>query len=171
MLKPLTITIVCDDKPGIVDTIATAVSAHEGNWLESQLVQLGGKFAGVVRVDAPEEKINDLTKALEQLQTTQFLIHIEDASEVITVVPNIAHFSLSGPDKKGIVKEISSALANQSINVKKLTTRVDSMPYSGNPMFVVSGTMDLGDQQSLDEVNDQFDEIANQLGLDYHIEE
>lgn len=166
MQKPLTITIVCDDQPGIVDKLAHVVSEHHGNWLESQLVQLKGKFAGVISIDVNDTHKQALSTALKALDTPSFMIGVDESNQSLSCKQR-SRFSLSGPDKPGIVKEVTRALLQKGINVVKLTTSLSSMPYSGEPLFNVTGIIDI--PKTEDDLADRFEEIADQLGMDFEL--
>ena len=56
MQIPLVMTIISPDRTGLVESIARAVADHGGNWLESRMCRLGGEFAGILRIEIPEEK-------------------------------------------------------------------------------------------------------------------
>ena len=45
MTTYLVLTIIGEDRPGIVESLAEIISDHSGNWLESSMSQLAGKFA------------------------------------------------------------------------------------------------------------------------------
>ena len=53
MTTRVLISFFCDDRPGVIEQLSQAVEAAEGNWLDSQLSRLGGRFAGVLQVEAP----------------------------------------------------------------------------------------------------------------------
>jgi glycine cleavage system regulatory protein len=63
----LILTVVGQDRPGLVEMLARTVAAHQGNWLDSHLMRLAGKFAGVVRVEVVPTEISALRQALEDL--------------------------------------------------------------------------------------------------------
>ena len=44
------LTVLGNDRPGLVGELASVISAHHGNWLQSSMAQLAGKFAGIVEV-------------------------------------------------------------------------------------------------------------------------
>ncbi|MBL8502453.1 MAG: glycine cleavage system protein R, partial [Rhodocyclaceae bacterium] len=46
----LVLTVIGDDRPGLVGELSAAISSHQGNWLESSMSHLAGKFAGIVKV-------------------------------------------------------------------------------------------------------------------------
>ena len=56
MTKSVVITLIGDDRPGIVESIASIVLAHQGDWIESNMANLSGKFAGILRVSLPEQE-------------------------------------------------------------------------------------------------------------------
>ena len=41
----LLLTYVGEDRPGIVQELSALLSAHEGNWLESKMSRMGGRFS------------------------------------------------------------------------------------------------------------------------------
>ena len=50
MSVSLVLTVIGDDRPGLVGQLSAAISKHNGNWLESSMSHLAGKFAGIVCV-------------------------------------------------------------------------------------------------------------------------
>ena len=63
----LVLTVIGDDRPGLVEQLSTAISAHQGNWLESSMSHLAGKFAGIVSIDLPQDQMAVLEKSLAAL--------------------------------------------------------------------------------------------------------
>jgi glycine cleavage system regulatory protein len=53
MRSAVILTVVGSDRPGLTQAIAEAVTAAEGNWLESHLATLAGKYVGSVLVEVP----------------------------------------------------------------------------------------------------------------------
>ena len=47
-MATLVLTVIGDDRAGLVNALAEAVTAHGGNWERSQLAELAGKFAGKI---------------------------------------------------------------------------------------------------------------------------
>ena len=50
-MTPLVLTLIGDDKPGLVNAASEAVAEHGGTWLESRLARLSGKFANALGLD------------------------------------------------------------------------------------------------------------------------
>lgn len=172
MPQHLILSVISDDKPGIVKTIAEAVSSHGGSWLESRLAQLDGKFAGIIRVSIAEDKAELLHSSLSSLAS----VGIDIKSEVVQVraaakTTRQASFSLAGPDRNGIVHELANAFAEYNINVTELTTHCSSMPYSGEPLFEAEGMVEIPADKGIEPLLEQLDAIADALALDIHLDE
>ena len=56
----LVLTVISDDKPGLVEELASTIAENSGNWLESSMSHLAGHFAGIVHVSVPEENASFL---------------------------------------------------------------------------------------------------------------
>ena len=54
MRTSLVLTVIGDDKPGIVEQLSDHVLAAGANWEESRMARLAGKFAGILRVSVDD---------------------------------------------------------------------------------------------------------------------
>ncbi len=170
MLHHLILSVLSDDKPGVVEAIAQAINKQDGNWLESHLAQLGGKFAGVIHVGVHAERSEDLRAQLEALSKKSIQVSVEQVSEGnLNTNTETATFSAIGPDRPGIIKELSTAFAQRHINLTELETRLSSAPYSGEPLFEATGELALPSSLDMDDLEEQLDDIANSLALDVNL--
>ena len=64
MPTSLVLTVLGEDRPGLVESLASIIARHEGNWLESRMAQLAGQFAGILRASVPEARAAALITAL-----------------------------------------------------------------------------------------------------------
>src|SRR5438445_13035669 len=67
MPRSLVMTVIGQDRPGLVGSVAGLVAEHGGNWLESRMSRLGGQFAGILRVEVPAEQEPALVASLKGL--------------------------------------------------------------------------------------------------------
>ena len=67
MARVLVLTVIGEDRPGLVEALAQLISEHEGSWHESRMAKLAGHFAGVVQVHLPERHADGLIAALPGL--------------------------------------------------------------------------------------------------------
>ncbi len=170
MNTQLILTVICDDKPGVVEQLAHTISQHQGNWLESRMAQLAGKFAGILQVAVADSHKDALRQALLNLTDKGFKIVVEDALAIAPGDARQYQFTVVGADRPGIVRDIAQAFAARHINMGELETACSSMPWSGEPLFEASGVIDVPNAVNLDDLYDQLDRIADDLAVDIRIE-
>ena len=61
------VSFIGNDRTGLVEQVAECIRRHEGNWLQSQLSYLEGKFAGLILIALPPEHAQRLETDLTQL--------------------------------------------------------------------------------------------------------
>lgn len=171
MQQHFVISIISDDKPGVVEMLSAAVAENGGNWEDSRMAHFAGKFAGILRVSVAADASERLKGALENLAGPDFKLQIEDALAVAADSRQILQLKLVGNDRPGIVREISRALAARKINVESLDTRYSSTPWSGEPLFTAECTISVAEDISIDGLHDELDEIADELGVEIDCEE
>ena len=165
-MRSLVLTFIADDKPGLVNLLSKTISDHGGNWLESSLSHLGGKFTGILIVQAPEANIEPLKLALALLGKDGIRIFAEDSNTLSETETQRVKLDLIGHDKPGIVREISAALAGYQINVVKLATEVAPGSMSSELMFKAQGELEVPVSADLDEIQDALEAIAGDLMVD-----
>ena len=70
MPTSLVLTVLGEDRPGLVEALAHIIAAHEGNWVESRMAHLAGQFAGILRASVPDGNAAALLTALQGSQRT-----------------------------------------------------------------------------------------------------
>lgn len=172
MDKQLILSVLSDDRPGVTRHIAESVAKHQGNWLESRLTKLAGKFAGVIRIRLAEERFGDLQAAMNALAAQGIRVTVEELQTAALLEHGrTATFTAVGPDRPGIVLEITQAFTQYNINIAELNTNCSSMPYSGEPLFEAQGVLHVPMDINLDQLTGQLDTIADALGVDIILEE
>ncbi len=170
MQQHLVISLISDDKPGVVEKLSAAIAENGGNWEDSRMAHLAGKFAGILRVSVPSEACQGLKDALAALAGEGFKLQIEEALALATGPQQTVRLKLVGNDRPGIVREISRALAARQINMEQLETGYGSTPWSGEPLFTAECTISVAEEMDLDGLRDELDEIADELGVDIDCE-
>lgn len=170
MQTQLVLTIISDDKPGVVELLAQTITEHQGNWLESRMAHLAGKFAGILQVAVDQASETALRDALGKLIDQGLKIVVESAAETLKPTGKEFQFSVVGSDRPGIVFEIAQAFASHHINMSELETACSSMPWSGEPMFEATGLIQVPKSVDMNELYDQLDIIADELAVDVRLE-
>lgn len=170
MNTQLVLTVLSDDRPGVVEQLAQTISQHHGNWLESRMAQLAGKFAGILQVAVALEYQDQLRAALNDLNSKGFKIVVETAVNTTRQECREFSFSVVGNDRPGIVREIAQAFAARHINMGELETACSSMPWSGEPLFEATGVIEVPKAVDMNELYDYLDKIADELAVDIRLE-
>lgn len=161
------VTFIGDDRPGLVEALSSAIERSGGNWLESRLSQLGGKFAGLVLVNLPESAGPGLEETLRGLADSGLSVRVTPAaSEVAPRGERRVTLTVVGPDRPGIVREISRALAAEQLNVVEMESEVSSAPMSGEQLFHACIEAELPPGATLEALQGALDSIADDMTLD-----
>lgn len=165
------VTFIGDDRPGLVESLSRVIESNRGNWLESRLSQLGGKFAGLVLVKLADENGAALQADLKALSSTGLSVRVTPAMPLpsrrrgrdITL-------RVIGPDRLGIVREISRALAQREVNVVEMDSEVSSAAMSAELIFRARIDAEIPDHVDLDDLEDSLEEIAESMTLEIELE-
>jgi glycine cleavage system regulatory protein len=165
------ITFIGDDRPGLVEQVSSVIENNRGGWHESRLSQLGGKFAGIVLVSLPSESGESLEAELKALSSSGLSVRVTPSSS-IQEYGNYREITLTvmGPDRLGIVREISRALAQRRINVVEMDSHVGSAAMSAEMIFKARIDAQIPQDTDMDDLHDTLDEIANHMTLEIDLD-
>jgi glycine cleavage system regulatory protein len=165
----LILTAIGDDRPGLVGELAAAISAHGGNWLESSMSHLAGKFAGIVKVAVANENVDALKGALAKLSGLKVTSETSTVGEAAK--GRRLKFSLVGHDRIGIVREVSQVLARHAVNVEDLATRTSSAPMSAEVLFHAEAELLAGPELDARSLAAELERISDDLMVDITLDE
>ncbi|MCB1876278.1 MAG: glycine cleavage system protein R [Chromatiales bacterium] len=172
MTRSVVLTVIGPDRPGLVESISTAVADYGGNWLESRMARLAGQFSGIVLVQVADDQAADLLTAVKRLSGSGLKIMVEDCcDEVPAVERRMIHLELVGQDRPGIVRQISKALAALDINVEELDTDCESASMSGEMLFRANARLGLPTGVSTQALRDRLEVLADELMVDIELED
>jgi len=171
MSTSIVLTVVSDDHPGIVEALSEVIAGHGGNWTESSMMSLAGKFAGILLVQVPEEQADVFISALDTLESRGMQI-IAQRSDSVSGVDEAREYSIDlvGQDHPGIVHDITEVLAKHGVNVQELETTVQSASMSGESLFMAHANLFVPAQADLEKLQDELEELANELMVDIELE-
>jgi len=165
----LVLTVIGDDRPGLVGELSAAIAAHRGNWLESSMSRLAGKFAGIVRVAVPEAQAAALQAALGNLAALKVVA--ESAAEKSVPAGRRLKLALVGHDRIGIVREVSQVLARHAVNVEKLETHTASAPMSAETLFHALAELCAGAGLDARTLKAELERLSDDLMVDITLDE
>jgi len=162
-MNHLVLTVIAADQPGLVEKIASCISTHGGNWLESRMSRMAGQFAGILKVSVPAEAHQELVDALHGLidQGIRVLLAESGIDPACTWKPIL--LDLVGNDRPGIVRDITRVLSELDVNVESLVTDVVPAPMSSEPLFHAEALLAVPLTLSLDVLQARLETLADDL--------
>lgn len=169
MTTNLVLTVIADDKPGLVESLAQVIASNSGNWLESSMSQLAGKFAGILRVSVNEDRAERLIEELNGLSSEIKLV-IEKAVDASSAKESrMVELNLVGNDRPGIIKEISAAVSALGVNVQRLNTECAPAPMSSDALFKAKAILEVPEQVALEVLQDKLEQLADDLIVEIEV--
>jgi len=164
------LTFIGDDRPGLLREIARVIAEGGGNWLESRMCRLEGKFAGLARVSVGEQDLEPLKKALLGFTEGRFKFSIEDVEASAGQDFREYGLDILGHDRPGILHEVTSALADGAVNLREVSSNVFPATMTGIPMFSCTATIEVREATDIAAIDSRLAEIADSLGVDIRID-
>ncbi len=165
----LVLTVIAPDKAGQVERIAECIAEHNGNWLESRMSRMAGQFAGILKVAVPAESYEELVRALEALVKHDIRVLIAKSGIEPSCTWKPIAMELVGNDRPGIVRDITRLLADQGVNVERLTTEVRPAPMSSEPLFHADALLAVPLTLSLDVLQGKLEALADDLMVELNL--
>ncbi|KZK87537.1 Bifunctional uridylyltransferase/uridylyl-removing enzyme [Pseudovibrio sp. Ad13] len=171
MKKELVLTVVADDRPGLVGEISKVVADHKANWIDSSLSRLGGQFAGIVRVHVEKAQAADLSATLTKLESVGLTIgiHVHNTGDAPAGAHALLH--ILGQDQPGMISRVSSVLADLHVSIETLESLVEPGSMSGDLMFRANARIIIPPHLSPAEVSEALEGIAADLMIDVELNE
>lgn len=172
MSTSLVLTVIGNDRPGLIESLSQTIADHDGSWMESRTARMAGKFAGVLRVRVPDAHVNALTAALLAEESQGLSIIAERApSEEPTEPCRALSLELIGQDRPGIVHEVALALMRVRGNIDEMTTEVVDATMSGETLFQARAKLRVPAAVPINELRDVLEQLADELMVDITLNE
>jgi glycine cleavage system regulatory protein len=95
-MATLVLTVIGDDRSGLVSALSGVIADHGGSWERSQMARLAGKFAGIVLVAVPDDRAEALIAELGPLGTQGLLdVTVERGADEGPVSTDMTRLSLA----------------------------------------------------------------------------
>jgi glycine cleavage system regulatory protein len=173
-MTTLVLTVVGDDRSGLVAAVADVVGAHGGNWEHSQLAELAGAFAGIIEVSVDRDRADDLRAALSSLDgLLKVTVHAgaeTDASsraargDAASARP--LTLEVVGNDRAGIVRDISAVLSAHGVTIDRMATRTMDAAMFGGRLFEATVTARVPASVDLGALTAELERLATEIQVD-----
>lgn len=168
MQTALIVSFIADDRPGLTEAVSTVVDEHGGNWEDARLVRLGGKFSGLMLASLPSDSVAAFSAALEALTVDGIDARATPAGEAPAQAADI-QLDIVGPDRPGIVREITRALNTAGINIHTMESQVAPAPMSAEALFTARIVAAGPDNGATEELVTALERIAEATTLDIDV--
>ena len=173
MRKQLVLTASGRDRPGILEEVTRLIVKHDGNVESGRFQRLGGDFAMMMFVTAPEDEIDALRGTLSELHFVKFdvqtrLSEVTDGEDETGAT--VCSITVVGADHMGIIYQVTRYLADQGVNVESMATEVAAAPMSGTPLFTMSAVVRVPHKLSIEDLREALDFIGDEVGVDTEVQ-
>lgn len=159
-------TVLGNDRPGLVSSLADMVAGHGGSWLESRMARLAGQFAGIARIECPAETVDALIAELHTAGPAGLTVLAVREEAVEPAARRTLVVDVVGNDRPGIVRELAAAVAKAGGNIEELTTGLESAPMSGHPMFRAHGVVSIPEDTETEVLTAAIECLGGDLTVD-----
>ncbi|SQD80244.1 glycine cleavage system protein R [Moritella yayanosii] len=160
MLKQLIVTLIGDDKSGLINNLSHVVAEHKGNWLASNMSELAGQFAGILQISVEDEYYRDLCEALSLIPGLTINFAEGKNQSIWQQSPCLI---IQDRDRPGIIHEVSQVLTQHGIELKAITTHCKDLWQSDNNQFYAKLKLALPDNLDHDKFHVALTNISATL--------
>jgi glycine cleavage system regulatory protein len=163
--ESIILTVVANDRPGIVQRLSDTALAHRASWQESSLSHLQGQFAGIVNLLVETTEQPALLKSLSELadEGINVTVHGPQQQAAHNDEGEIVELYVEANDREGIVEEITSALAAVNVNVEQIETWCESASMAGYELFIAQLAVALPSDLSKRQLEDALLNVSDDL--------
>ncbi|MEK1943310.1 MAG: ACT domain-containing protein [Pseudomonas sp.] len=162
-MNHLVLTVIAADQPGLVEKLASCISTHGGNWLESRMSRMAGQFAGILKVSVPANASEALVASLQALNAQGIRVLLAEGGSDPEQTCKPIQLDLVGNDRPGIVRDITRVLSELGVNVESLVTDVSPAPMSSELLFHAEAVLAVPLSVTLEVLQARLETLADDL--------
>ena len=161
----IAVTVLGDDRPGIVADVTGALADLHGNLEDSTMTLLRGHFAMVVlvRTGAGAKAVEDALRHLSADGSLVINARVLGESATSQTYGRSYALRVHGADRHGIVATITGVVARHGGNIVDLGTRL------GDGFYVLSAELQLPSEASVTCLETELQGAAGELGVEVHL--
>jgi glycine cleavage system transcriptional repressor len=168
MKQFLVVSVLGEDRPGILHDLAMAIRDCGCNVVESRMTLLGGEFAMLLLACGNWNTITKLEAILPKLGQKLALTmgsrrtgEREPRHDLIPYAIDVVCL-----DQPGIVYNLANFFAVRNIGIAELSTRSYPAAHTGAPMFAVQMAVNIPADMRIGTLREEFMDFCDELNLD-----
>ena len=168
----LIVTAVGADRPGLVGELTGHLHAAGANILDSRMVNLRGRFAVIVLMEAPDAEAVKQTLPAAAKKIGLTLTVAEQSAEATPVVSKGMPFKLKtySLDQPGLVHKVSEVLRGHGVNIEDLRAHQESAPFAGDPLFIMEMRLTVPANVGVRKLRGDLEAACEKLNADLDLE-
>jgi len=166
MKTKVILSAVGSDRPGLTQALAETVLGAGGNWLESHLSHLGGKYVGAVLVEVEQDRLPALTDAIGKIDASGLHVSMVAAGETVDSAGHPLSIEVVGQDRPGIVREVTAVLTRLGANIEDFGSSTQKSAWSGEPIFRAEARVRVPPEVSFEQVQSALEAISGEIMVD-----
>ena len=167
-MKSFLISVLGNDKHGLLDNLSEIIITNDGDWIESRMSIFEGKFAGILKVNVASKNATQLKKELLN-NSLGLQIACEEIVSVKKTDFMTYNIELIGQNHVGIINKLTHVIADDlDANIEELETEIIDASMSGEQLFKAEITIHL--PIFIDErlVKDKLEQIADEMMVEIY---
>ena len=169
-MEQLIVTAVGDDRPGLVGELTGHLRAAGANILDSRMVNLRGRFAIIVLLEAADTAgiRRSFPAAAEKIGMTVQVAGHGAAPVAGRGLPfRLKTYSL---DQPGLVHQVSEVLRRHGVNIEELTARQESAAFAGDALFIMEMRLTVPAEVGVRKLRGDLEVACEKLNADMDLE-
>lgn len=167
MPTSLVFTVRGEERPEIVEALSHLIAASEGQCVESRMAHTAGECTGTLRASVPEGNTAILMHALQGFASPGLQVEVTRCTPNAPA-PDAQGFLLEvvGHDHRGLLPDLTQALAQRGVAMDKIQTACTSAPMTGGILFKVTARLRVPLEMTVTELQNVLEHLAYDLMVD-----
>ncbi len=171
MEKKFIMTAFGKDRPGIVADVSQLVYESGCNLEDSTMMLLSDEFTIILLFSAQKGEVEEqLSKECRRLEKEKgisaFIRPVDAVKPEVEKAYSTRTLHVEGLDQAGIVYKVSRYLADNSVNIANLNSKITFSPESGTAIYVMEIQTQIPESTSLDDFDKGLARIGDELNVD-----
>lgn len=172
-MKKLVISVLGQDRPGILAAVSEVVSQRRGNIENLSQTLLQSVFGAILMVSVPEEENSGELQQALSVAGAKFGLAIT-VHDAFPERPGPSHetqpyiVAAIGPDQQGLISSVAGRLAAHEVNIINMRAIYQGEDEQRNFMMIFE--VDVPRHTVMQKLRDELREIARQQALDISIQ-
>jgi glycine cleavage system transcriptional repressor len=168
MKQFLAMSVLAEDRPGILHDIARSVNECGCNVVESRMTVLGGEFTMLMLVSGNWNTITKLEGQLPKLEKRLNLTLSTRRTSEREPRHNLVPYAIDAVclDQPGIIFNLANFFSERNIGIADLVTRGYPAAHTGAPMFSVQMAVNIPAALHIGGLREEFMDFCDRLNLD-----